>query len=323
MNPMQVINSEPLVSAIIPTYNRADIVCEAIASVLAQTYRNIEIIVVDDGSTDGTKQALTRYEGKVRVVVQANGGPSAARNRGVAVSRGELVGFLDSDDLWMPSKIERQVALLAEAGPLVPCCLCNIMMCWRDGERASFDIANLWPPVGQGIWVNVEEVLATRFVLFNQGILIRRGVLERLGGFNENLRLMEDAELSLRLACEGPWGFIREPLVVWRESADSCYQDARKDERSVAEPLAQILEAHLARVPREDRYTGVRRHLAREFHRARRQLRAAEMIQGSSRAIASAGKCLRAVERCRRALFLRSPWFPRMRVASVEPQNPA
>jgi len=116
-------NCNPLVSAIIPTYNRAHVICDAVESILAQTYREIEVIVVDDGSKDDTLPRLKQYGDRIRVVSQANAGPAAARNRGIAVAQGELIAFLDSDDLWLSTKIERQVALLQRAGESVPCCL--------------------------------------------------------------------------------------------------------------------------------------------------------------------------------------------------------
>lgn len=113
------MTAEPLVSAIIATYNRADIVGEAIESILGQTYKNMEVLVVDDGSTDGTHEALRRFGNRIRVVRQENAGPGAARNRGIEVARGELIAFLDSDDIWMPTKLERQVRLLEKVGPTV------------------------------------------------------------------------------------------------------------------------------------------------------------------------------------------------------------
>src|SRR5215212_11526906 len=102
----------PLVSVVIPTYNRRRLVVEAVESALAQTYRPLEILVVDDGSTDGTEAELHRFGSAVRYLKQPNQGAAAARNRGIRAATGELVAFLDSDDLWAPAKIEKQVALM-------------------------------------------------------------------------------------------------------------------------------------------------------------------------------------------------------------------
>jgi glycosyltransferase involved in cell wall biosynthesis len=305
----------PLVSAIIPTYNRANIVCEAVESVLQQTYANIEVIVVDDGSTDDTQARLRSYGNKIRVLTQHNAGPSAARNRGISVSRGELIAFLDSDDIWLSAKLERQVALLQKAGSSVPCCLCNITMRWAQKEVASFETASLHPGMDEGVWINVDEIVATRFVLLNQGIVIRREVLERIGGFDESLWLLEDAELSLRLSLEGPWAFIQEPLVIWRESkSSSLHKLALKEDVNLREPLVRILERHLAALKGGSEQRRLRNYVRRELNRARRQLRAARLSQRSSWAASTVGISLGLIEHYRRAIFVRSPWFPKMKV---------
>jgi glycosyltransferase involved in cell wall biosynthesis len=312
------MNNAPLVSAIIPTYNRAHLVGEAVDSVLGQTYGNIEVIVVDDGSTDDTQAELKRYGNRIRVITQQNAGPSAARNLGIDASRGEFVSFLDSDDLWLPSKIERQVKLMQEAGESVPCCLCNILMQWNDREIASFEISSLKSSVPEGIWSNAAEVLATRFVLFNQGAMVRREVLNAIGSFDESLRLLEDYELALRLSLQGPWAFIEEPLVVWRETAGSLYQKARHDDIRPQERLVEILERPWDVPAAQGRGKKLQKYISGELHRTRRQLRAARMNKSTSRVTASLGGLLQTIERYRRSLFLRSPWFPKMEVESVD-----
>ncbi|HWO33294.1 MAG TPA: glycosyltransferase, partial [Candidatus Acidoferrum sp.] len=207
-----------MVSVVIPTYNRAELVCQAIVNVFQQTYSNFELIIVDDGSTDDTQSRLRQFGERIRVITQANAGAPIARNRGIEAARGEIIAFQDSDDLWKPTKLERQVALLEHFGTSVPCCLCNVLMRVINGkEFTSFDHSLIFPRDEAGLWLNVPDVLATRFVLFNQAVAIRRGPLEKLGGFNEQLKYLEDYDLPLRLALEGPWAFIREPLVIYRE----------------------------------------------------------------------------------------------------------
>lgn len=315
------MNSNQLVSAIIPTYNRAHIVCEAVDSVLTQTYPHIEVIVVDDGSKDDTLARLQHYGDRIRVVTQANAGPAAARNRGIAEARGDLIAFLDSDDIWLPSKIERQVALMQRAGTSVPCCLSNIMMKWNSGDRASFDIALLKPPAEEGVWLNPDEVLATRFVLFNQGIMIRREVLQKIGIFDESIRYLEDVEFPQRLSLEGPWAFIETPLVVWRESmTNSVYKNSQRDDLCTRECMVEVLETHLKRVKRAGRNARLRRYVSRELGRARRHLWVARMKQMNSWGSALATS-VETVDRYRSALFRRSPWFPKMKVAPVQSWN--
>lgn len=205
-----------LVSVIVPTYNRVVRVLKAIDSVLAQTYRNIELIVVDDGSTDDTIEALSDLSVRISIIHQANAGPSAARNRGVVEAKGEIVAFLDSDDYWMPEKIERQVALMRRGGAEMCCCVCNAIVkgFTRETLGNTFDSAGIFPRFEEGEWTNPQDVLATRFLLFNQVVAIRREAFDRAGGFNEDLRLLEDYDLALRLSSFGTWGVIREPLVI-------------------------------------------------------------------------------------------------------------
>jgi glycosyltransferase involved in cell wall biosynthesis len=315
------MNKTPLVSAIIPTYNREHIIGEAVESALGQTYSNVEVIVVDDGSKDDTLERLKQFGDRIRVIRQANAGPAAARNRGIEESRGELIAFLDSDDLWLPEKIERQVTLLERAGESVPCCLCNILMKWNSGDRASFDIAWLRSSAEEGIWLNVDEVLATRSVLFNQGIMIRRSVLDKIGMFDASIKYLEDVEFPLRLSLEGPWAFIKAPLVVWRESmTNSVYKNSVRDELCTNECMVQVLETHLARVEKAGRTTRLRSYVNGELKSSRRQLWASKMRQANSgkSAVASA---VEFIERYRGALFRRSPWYPQMKVGPVGPSN--
>ncbi len=308
---------QPLVSVIIPTYNRAHIVYESIDSVLGQTYSNHEVIVVDDGSTDDTLSKLSSYGDRIKLVSQRNGGPAAARNRGLVEARGELIAFQDSDDLWLPEKLERQVSLMERAGRSVPCCLTNISMRWSDREITSFGVSWLNAPIREGIWSNPAEVLATRFVLFNQAVMIRREVLDRIGGFDESIRFQEDYELPLRLSLEGPWAFIADPLVIWRESkGGSVYKDAQKQEICSRECMVKVFEQHLARVS-----DGGNQRLSAlvdgELRRHRRALKGAVLRQDNRPAAAFAGRVFSKVEQYRAMMFRRSSRFPMMRTEPV------
>src|SRR2546428_4234233 len=115
----------PTVSVIVPTFNRSKLVVNAIQSVLCQTYRDYEIIVVDDGSTDNTAEALTPYMDRIRYVYQANLGASAAQNRGVQLARGKWISILASDDLWLPTKLEAQLKVVASLGKDFGACFTN------------------------------------------------------------------------------------------------------------------------------------------------------------------------------------------------------
>jgi glycosyltransferase involved in cell wall biosynthesis len=212
-------SSKPLVSAIIATYNRGYIVCEAIDSIINQTYKETEIIVVDDGSTDDTQDKLRHYGSRIRVVSQHNSGPAAAWNAGIRAAHGDIICFLGSDDVYLPNFVERHVSALEKAGPSVPCSLGNAVTRWADGKQtSSFELAALRPPLDEGLWVNALDVFLTRFVMCGQMLAIRREVFDRIGLFDVTLRYLEDYDIALRLSLEGPWAFISEPVVLFRQS---------------------------------------------------------------------------------------------------------
>ena len=209
------------VSVVIPTYNRVDVICDAIDSVLSQTHPSIEIIVVDDGSTDNTLVVLEKYHDRIIVVSQENQGCSAARNTGIRSSSGKYVAFLDSDDKWLPQKTEKQLAVLNQVGPEVVCCWCNLWV-EKNGtilDRLSMD--HLQPSHHQGIWLNPFQILATRFILFNQAVMVRRDALDKVGYFDESLWVMEDYDFAVRLALLGFFAYLDEPLVLCRELAQN------------------------------------------------------------------------------------------------------
>jgi glycosyltransferase involved in cell wall biosynthesis len=221
-----------LVSVIIPTYNRAKTIERAVNSVLAQTWKKTEVIVVDDGSTDQTDEILKAFGDKIHVICQQNRGPGAARNAGIQEAKGEIISFLDSDDEWLPDKTERQVKLLqATESAGVKCCVCNAKMVFSSETLTSFASADLHPRPQEGIWLNPADVLITRFLLFNQVVAVRREALEETGYFlqgnNVCKNLLEDYDLALRLSLIGPWAYIADPMVVYHgDTKDSISQGA-------------------------------------------------------------------------------------------------
>jgi len=199
----------PRVSVIIPTFNRAAAVKEAVASVLAQTCRDFELLVVDDGSTDGTPAALARFGGEIRVLRSTRRqGVSAARNAGVAAAQGEWLAFLDSDDLWLPEKLERQMAFM-EAHPQL--LLSQTEETWvRRGVQVN-------PPrshrkEGGRIFLRSLE----RCLVSPSAVVLHRRLLEDHGGFDEELPAAEDYDLWLRLSWRYEVGLLPEPLVIKR-----------------------------------------------------------------------------------------------------------
>jgi glycosyltransferase involved in cell wall biosynthesis len=315
-----MINRKPLVSIIIPTYNRAQLLPAAIESVLGQGYPNTEVIIVDDGSTDDTQEVLGRFGNRINVVTQENKGAAAARNIGIRSSKGEIVAFLDSDDLWLPTKLERQVALLEKAGHAVPCCLSNIELAYSEGRvGSSFDLSLIKPSIEEGLWINVLEVLATRFILFNQAVAIRREALERVGGYNENYLIMEDHDLALRLALLGPWAFIRQPLVVWNEgSPGSLTKQAENQLVNLFKTIFDIYQKMVLFAEANNCSESQHRQLSFELKRVRFRLKAVCLSHMPSRPTRALGLALKALERLFDKIYTNSPWYPQMEVTTIE-----
>ncbi len=201
----------PLVSAIIPTYNRRDDVVIAVRTAIEQTYpaESLEIIVVDDGGADDTAEVLARtYRDRVRTLKKPNGGVSSARNHGLAVAKGDYLALLDSDDEWLPTKIERQVDYLA-AHPGYGMVITDVER--MDEHRVGFEIFHRREQIPVDGW-------ALRHVMKNPALapasaMFTRDVFEDVGGFDEGLRTAEDLDFHLRIALRWPIGVIEEPLT--------------------------------------------------------------------------------------------------------------
>ncbi|MDQ3929778.1 MAG: glycosyltransferase family 2 protein, partial [Chloroflexota bacterium] len=207
------------ISVVIPTYNRAEMLRAALESVLAQSVLPREVVVVDDGSTDHTAdvvgESASRAAGRVEVIYLP--GPHLnrrgdARNRGAAATTTPLVAFLDSDDLWKPQRIERQLGALEKA-PEAGFAFCNVQ---RFDENGLVGGPCLLPSLdfnGDILGDILEDPRAVSSTL-----VVRREVLERVGGFSE-MRVNEDYELTLRLALRSRASYVPEVLVLMREHA--------------------------------------------------------------------------------------------------------
>jgi glycosyltransferase involved in cell wall biosynthesis len=198
----------PVVSVIIPTYNRAALVREAVASVKAQTYRDFEIVVVDDASTDATFEALAAWR-DVRVLRHAcRRGVAAARNLGVAAARGQWLAFLDSDDLWLPAKLARQMEYLADRPDLS---LCQTDETWvRRGVKLNK------PATHRKVAGRIFSPSLARCMISPSAVILDRRLFEDHGGFDEDLPAAEDYDLWLRLSWRYEVGLVDEPLVIKR-----------------------------------------------------------------------------------------------------------
>lgn len=215
--------TEPAVSVVIPAYNAAWCIRKAVDSVLAQTFRDVELIVVDDGSTDDTAAILRSYADTLRVVSQANGGMSSARNAGIRAARGRYVAFLDSDDRWLPDKLERQVALMT-AQPDLAFCAATATLEDPDGN-----VVGAWACSGKSE-ASVADVFASHAAIAGgaSSVLARRELVQALGGFDETLFGAEDTDLWIRLAAAGRFACIAEPLVVVLKRPGSVSRNRRR-----------------------------------------------------------------------------------------------
>lgn len=216
--PERDVHAEPRVSAIIPCYNREDFIAETVRSVLEQSYREIELIVVDDGSTDGSRAVLEGFGERLTLLEhpgRENRGQSAAINLGLRHATGRYVAILDSDDLWMPHKIEQQVAFL-EAHP-------NIGLVYGNGTAIDEKGRQLYVIYGPGHEERNEpaRVLMDCYFLVPNNSLVRREVFDRVGGFDESLRAAQDHDMAIRIAEATRIAYVDERWFSYRRHAES------------------------------------------------------------------------------------------------------
>lgn len=199
----------PAVSVVIITYNKADTVGPAIESVLRQTYTDHEILVVDDGSTDNTAEVVGRYGARVRYLPKENGGTGSARNLGISQARGKYVALLDGDDLWLPRKLELQMAaLMREPGLVGAQCSAYLV----DERLRVFDVRVCRPERD-----TLRDFLMFRNLpAFSSTVVVRREVFGKVGGFGTDLVILSDWDMACRLARTGTVRSVPEPLVLYR-----------------------------------------------------------------------------------------------------------
>ncbi len=229
----------PSVSVIIPTFNRWPLVGAAVESVLAQSYAELEVLVVDDGSTDGTTQQLGQFASRTRILTQPHGGVSAARNLAVRHARGRYLAFLDSDDLWLPEKLAVQTAFM-EQNPAVQ--ICQTEEIWiRNGVRVN-PKAKHRKQSGDIFIPSLELCLVSP-----SAVMLTRELFERVGGFDENLPVCEDYDLWLRIAVDHAVPLIEEALVIKRGGhADQLSRSIWGMDRYRVLALQKLLRSGLA-----------------------------------------------------------------------------
>lgn len=208
----------PKVSVIIPTYNRDKFISDTIDSVLNQTFKDFEVIVIDDGSTDNTKSVLKKYGTRIRVLEQTNLERAVARNNGVKNSSGKYIAFLDSDDLWMKNKLEKQVEILEQNKDII-LTYCSCLRVDEEGKKIKIAKRQL-----QGFSGNVKEHLLLRNCIVSPTPVLRREYFNKTEGFKSQYIPYEDWEFWIRFSLLGQFYFINEPLACYRIHSEQSVQ---------------------------------------------------------------------------------------------------
>ena len=206
--------SFPKVSIITPTYNCADYIKDAIRSVFDQTYQNYELIVIDDGSTDNTGEVIKPYlcNDKLRYIRQENLGQAAARNRGLKKATGEYIAFLDADDIWEKSKLEKQLSVVKKS---------QADVCYTAAKIVDDETGEIVPYIRLS-WLNrlrkgdiLPYLIFSNFIPFSS-IIVKHKCFEKLGTMDESINMGDDWDLLLRLSVFFKFDFVNEQLLVYR-----------------------------------------------------------------------------------------------------------
>ncbi len=227
----------PLVSVIIPTFNRGWVIAEAVESVVAQDYQSVEIIVVDDGSTDDTTEKLIPFMADITLLSQKNRGVSAARNTGIRVANGEFIAFLDSDDLWLPEKISCQVEFFRN-NPLAM--ICQTEEIWiRNGKRVNPKKKH------KKLSGMVFEPSLHLCLISPSAVMMKQSLFDISGNFDEELPACEDYDLWLRISASIPVYLIDKPLIIKRGGHDDQLSRNHSLDKYRISSLAKLLKGKL------------------------------------------------------------------------------
>lgn len=226
--------SIPLISVVIPAYNAESYIQSTLDSVFNQTYQNIEVIVVDDGSNDSTQSILNAYPHNVVVIKTENKGVSHARNTGIDAAKGGWIAFVDSDDIWLPTKLEEQIISIGE---------CQWSHCDSVyiGENQSGDVKRSdYSHIPRG---NVFEELIVENFITTSSVLIKKSLLNQYGKFDETLACLEDWKLWIDIAHENPIAYCDKSLLEYRVYSGSTSRKARSVMPIHIELINQIFKA--------------------------------------------------------------------------------
>ena len=270
---MRATQRSPLVSVILPTYNRAHTLLRAVNSVLNQGYREIELIVVDDASTDGTAALLEGIADlRLRIIRHdRNKGVATARNTGIFCASGQLIAFQDSDDEWLHGKVEKQLDKIEGAGQDCVLVYCTKIIYGRDEKRkrGRRRIACVPPPDETELRGDMREVMSRTTSISPQTMLIRRDALLKIGGFDERIYGSEEWDLAFRLAQLGTFEFVDEPLVNTYLQPDSISNINPRAAYSLLIIYNKMKRAGVPNSIQAQRWASLGNSLARMGHPAR------------------------------------------------------
>ncbi len=226
----------PKVSVVIPAYNAMTYLPETVESVLRQTFTDFEVLIIDDGSSDQVVQWASQLsDSRVKLISQENQGLPGARNTGIAHAQAEYIAFLDADDLWEPTKLEKQVRCLDE-NPAVG--LVHTWMVLVDEQGKS--TGKVMPSNAEGyVW----KQLAERNAIACPSVVVRRCCFETVGMFDRNLRSLEDWEMWIRIAAQYPFAVIKEPLAYYRQLSGSMSKNCQVMEESFRTVIERIFQS--------------------------------------------------------------------------------
>jgi glycosyltransferase involved in cell wall biosynthesis len=256
----------PKVSVIIPAYNHAAYVRQCVDSVLAQTYQDLEIVVVDDGSTDGTFEILREYGTKIQLHRQENGGTQKARNKAVELASGDYIALLDSDDAWLPTKLQRQIPAFSSTP--TPGVVYSLAYVIDSSGSVLPNRGRIGAPISNPERCLEELILQPRIPALTA--VIRRSCLDEVGTFDESLVGAGDGDLWLRIAAKWPVVCIPEPLALYRVHQYNTTNELFRSGRVIAE-ATRALEKAFQRMPQNAATESLKRRAY-----ARRRLLAVE-----------------------------------------------
>lgn len=244
-----------LVSVVIPTYNRADLIEKAVKSVINQTYKNLEIIIIDDGSTDNTKEALANIKDyRISYYYQENsGGPSKPKNSGIKKAKGDYIAFLDSDDFWLTEKIEKQMEIIDNSDEPNLSIVGSAALIDRNiffyKKYLYKDCDNLY-----------ERILSGNFILSCSSLLIKKELFDNIGLFDENLRVGEDWDFLIKAFKKGyKFSALKDPMFIYRRHGSNITKYGFKNNKISINNSLNVILRYKEEILKHGIYLGMRR----------------------------------------------------------------